>query len=999
MAAYWVWSNRMGLLEKFAIDTLSEEGVQAELSWDELSKTHLVLSNVRLSYDGERFFSSDKIRAEYQWRDLLDGLVERLEFTRPDATLTLNEDWQIVDGWLPPGMGAGGGGNSAFPPRGISVTDGQFTLNTVYGPADVTASADIQDLENLTTEVELAPTTWTRDELSADISGQSKITIDKGIITAEGALDIPTLRHPSVDASGLYVKFNGIPDLTKDQRQFAGDINLSFDSLDMAQAELTGTALSWSGRAAEADIGVDLDGRWQADIEALRLPDPVRNRNLAQSLSLTPALSRTPVAQHFVPDLEAQLLDLFTQSAISAKGALRRDEAGVRIELAGPATIRARKTVLTLSPRRDEAVYQFDRDARQISAYFDGALTQPAGLTVKNGRFVAKSFNGWRIDGVETFRALVSTTSTWRNAASPARLGPIKIQTDYDGRSFAHRKVKLSGAVDYDGPLPGGIVEGLQTTGQMDVHLRPDHLAVDFTPSSGEIRASKVETATDWTITDFTGKAAKAAPIYERKGEVATILSELSDVSMTATRSSDGATLGIVSRDITLKGTLANTANGLQQDWDGVFQAAIVKSDDIPGPNTLINLGNGNLSAKLLPSEPLSFALKAPTAQIRSPLIQAKNIGLDVSGTPDNYTLNHENGLVKLTANDLPPMPLKGSVKFQDGVFKGQTVAYLPQANNTPINIDYQIKDSAGTATVDIEALRFRPNGLQPQSLVPALRGKVARVDGSVSAKINLAFAAGQPMKSSGTAKLNNINFGTAPGPLTGVSTEVDLESVLPLKTRGRQTMTVDMFDPGLPLANGVIEYELMPEGVKVYSARWPLGDGFFSLDPFTWKYAAQENRMTLRLEKVDLGAFINNLGNGALKATGDLEGAFPIVIRGINVTVEDGLIRVPNGGRIQYAAAEADATKEVNRFAGAAMEALKDFRYQELFAKVNGPLDGEILVGMKFEGKNEKVLSGQPFAFDVTIEGELFNILRNFNSNEHIKSSVARQTGKAVIE
>jgi hypothetical protein len=391
------------------------------------------------------------------------------------------------------------------------------------------------------------------------------------------------------------------------------------------------------------------------------------------------------------------------------------------------------------------------------------------------------------------------------------------------------------------------------------------------------------------------------------------------------------------------------------------------------------------------------FSLNAPVTQIQSPLIRAKDMNLSLAGTPDNYVIDHTGGQVKLSGNDLPPLPIEGRVLARGGGFEGQAMARLPQADNTPVAIDYRIKDSRGTATVTIEALTFTPGGLQPQSLVPALRGKIARVEGQATAKIDIAFAADQPLQSFGTAKLTNMNFGTAPGPLTGVNAEIDLDSVLPLKTSGRQIMTVKRFDPGLPLEDGIIEYELIPEGVKVYSARWPLGNGFFSLDPFTWLYAAEENRMTLRLEKVELGAFINNLGNGALQATGDLEGAFPIVISGVDVRVEDGLIRVPDGGVIKYAAAEADATAEVNRYAGAAMEALRNFRYQELFAKINGPLDGEVEVGLKFEGKNEKVLGGQPFAFDVTVGGELFNILRNFNSSAHIKSSLGQDRSEAA--
>ena len=146
--------------------------------------------------------------------------------------------------------------------------------------------------------------------------------------------------------------------------------------------------------------------------------------------------------------------------------------------------------------------------------------------------------------------------------------------------------------------------------------------------------------------------------------------------------------------------------------------------------------------------------------------------------------------------------------------------------------MSYRFKDGAGTAQVDIPELVFTPNGLQPQSLVKTLRGKIAEVDGTVSAKINLAFAAGQPLQSSGSAQLKSLSFGTLPGPLSGVSTELQFSSFFPLQSQGRQTLTVASFDPGFPLETGVIEFEMIPDGVKVYSARWPLGGGAISLQP-----------------------------------------------------------------------------------------------------------------------------------------------------------------------
>jgi hypothetical protein len=45
----------------------------------------------------------------------------------------------------------------------------------------------------------------------------------------------------------------------------------------------------------------------------------------------------------------------------------------------------------------------------------------------------------------------------------------------------------------------------------------------------------------------------------------------------------------------------------------------------------------------------------------------------------------------------------------------------------------------------------------------------------------------------------------------------------------------------------------------------------------------------------------------------------------------------------------------------------------------------------MAFTGTNEDILYGVPFAFDVSLSGELFNIARSFNTNATIKSQVGR--------
>jgi len=395
---------------------------------------------------------------------------------------------------------------------------------------------------------------------------------------------------------------------------------------------------------------------------------------------------------------------------------------------------------------------------------------------------------------------------------------------------------------------------------------------------------------------------------------------------------------------------------------------------------------------------------------VKTQLVTAENLAIDASGSPDTFTLNYTPGLenlgqVKFIGEALPQLPMTGIVYYADGAFTGKARTNLPFSADTPIDVTYRFQDGAGTADVDILELRFTPDGLQPQSLVKALRGKIADVSGLVSAQIKLAFAADQPLQSSGTAQLKSMTFGTLPGPLSDVNTQLSFSSFFPLQSQGRQTLTVSKFDPGFPLEDGVIEFELIPDGVKVYNARWPMGSGAISLEPFDWLYSAAENRVVMRVEKVSLGEFLNDVGGGALEATGDIEGALPIVLAGVDVKVDNGYLTVKNGGIIKYKSDQIDSAADYaqndndavqalreHRYRDAVFQALQEFQYRSLTVKMDGPLDGAIEVGMEFDGSNKDVLNNQPFRFNINVEGELLNIIRSFNTNDQIKSELARR-------
>ena len=124
------------------------------------------------------------------------------------------------------------------------------------------------------------------------------------------------------------------------------------------------------------------------------------------------------------------------------------------------------------------------------------------------------------------------------------------------------------------------------------------------------------------------------------------------------------------------------------------------------------------------------------------------------------------------------------------------------------------------------------------------------------------------------------------------------------------------------------------------------------------------------------------------------LRDVFPVVIDGVNVRVEGGVLDVVDGGLIQYEATPKevisgtqDDLNDPNMLSKVALESLRNFRYESLQAKLDGALDGPIVVAMSFIGSNPDVLYGSQFKFNTVVEGELLNIARSLKPGSNLSS------------
>jgi len=1017
----WAWTQRYELLENRAISILEEAGFDAELEFVSITRTQARIKDIHLKRDDVEFIRIESVQADYIWPDVRDLKFKHIHLNGAAAQLNLGEDWKPTQNWirelLPDGSNTDGGSTFPFPENGVKLSDSNLVLGSPLGEAVLYIDAEAQAQDAFSADITLAPSALSYGGYSAQ--GAGVVTLEKSgsDLRIIGQAQTETLSNDTIDISDAHVQLDGTLNLRT--MSFLGSASVESQTVSSALYASGPTRLGWDGQISPKTEMRAL-GTWMVSAENARSPRPARAREVAEILSLYPAMSVVPVTEHYAPQIRELVFEFLSGSDISGQGHFEYGPEGFAVNPVGAFHVKTRENQLSLRPRSEQQFYQFEKSKAQIAVHLDAAFENPVGLSLKDIQVMAASENGFRLDGVSSFSTQLSTQDNWTAADfldRPVRLEPFTAALHYNASDIP-RRLSVKTDFEYDGALPGSYVEGLQLDGHLDVRLYEGRQILDFTPRSGSVVTLKsLETPTSWQGENIQFTLPPTKNLFTRTAENSTFTASLNTADFTLTQPEIGGqeaqTLDLSAAEMDVTGTLFPDAT---QEWAVDFKEGGYNSETLPGPGAKASAATAKLTARLTPDQAPQISLNSPSITVETPLMRASNIQIDMQGTPDNYTVKHTNGLIAIVGSEfaerakragLGNFPANGTVNFSDGAFTGQAHLTVAKANNAEVDVDYAYKGGVGSAEINVPSIVFEPKGLQPQTLVPAFQGKVARVDGEARAQLKIAFADGALTHSSGTIDLVDMGVGTAPGPIEGLNTKMRFASLLPLETEGSQTLTMESFNPGFPMEDGVVTFNFVPEGVKIEAADWPIGNGFFSLDPFTWVYAAEENRVTMRVKNIALGDFLSNFDNKKVEATGTVIGSFPVVVRGIEVLIEDGKISVPDGGTIKYdpgpgvqAYTEAEAIKILrerrsHEYAALAQDALREFSYRELSASFDGPLNGDVEIGLVFDGSNQKVLNQQPFRFDISVKGELLNIARSFNSNAQVKSEILRQTGK----
>jgi len=175
------------------------------------------------------------------------------------------------------------------------------------------------------------------------------------------------------------------------------------------------------------------------------------------------------------------------------------------------------------------------------------------------------------------------------------------------------------------------------------------------------------------------------------------------------------------------------------------------------------------------------------------------------------------------------------SLRFADGVINARA-ALSEQKTGTKILdaiIRHRVADGSGWADLLVKELRFDER-FQPDQLTSLALGVVANVQGSVVGDGRIDWTV-DGVTSRGTFATADASLAAAFGPVSGLTSTLTFDDLIGLRSAPGQVARIKEINPGIPVLDGAIEYQLLGDNrVRIEGGSWPFAGGKLLLHPTT---------------------------------------------------------------------------------------------------------------------------------------------------------------------
>ena len=971
------WTQRESLAGNFIARELERYGIEGRYTVERIGGRRQVLRDVSLGDPDRPDFTAAQVEVHLRYR-LGTPQVQRIVLVRPRLFGRWDGE-RMSFGTLDGLLYQDSGGEFALPEIDIALRDGRAQLVTPFGPVGLKLDGEGVLADGFAGTIALA-----MPRLAQDDCRMERGSLFGEIAVADGA---PRFRGP--------LRFGGI-----DCANIAmADGNLLIDgsadalfSTFQGKASLRGGAVGtpW-GQAA--GIGGTLAGRYRGG--ALTLDHDLALNGArtpwagARTLALTGGL-RTSGGGGWLWNGRADGRGLSLGSEVrDGIGALARTGEGTLVEplarqfsaalvravsggrLRAQATVRSGEEALTIL--MPEASVQ-TAGGQRIAALSQASLRVPAGGVPAWSGNIATSGAGLpslrgRMErrGRETVFRLAMPT--YRAGTSSLALPTLEVrQRDngalvFDGRAVA------------SGVLPNGFVEGAA------VPLRGSY------GPGGRLAL--------WPgCTDLQFQSLRYAALRLGR-ETVRVCPDGADSIVTG--SAAGVRVAGTTQGLDLAGSLGSSPIRLQ-----AARFAAASPGGLAASDVVVTLGR-DASANRFVIGQLDGSLSSLSGRFDETEVYLAAVPMDVREASGAW--RYAEGALILSDADLRVTDRQQPARFEPLIARGarltlvdnqiEALADLREPDTdrqvAGVVIRHDLATSRGYADLATNDLQF-DEALQPSDLSVLAQGVVANVRGSVDFTGQVRWD-GNGVTSGGTLATEALDLAAAFGPVRGLSGRVEFSDLLSLTTRGEQTLRLASVNPGIEVEDGEFTFTLSDwQRLSVRGGSWPFMGGRLVLRETDLNFGVEEARAyTFELIGAQAGVFVERMEIANLSATGTFDGVVPILFdeRG-NGRIEGGALRSrPSGGNVSYVG---ELTyKDLSPIANFAFDALRSLDYDTMTIGMDGPLTGEIVTRVRFDGVRQgagaktnfitRRLAKLPITFRINIRAQFYQLLTSMKS------------------
>lgn len=440
----------------------------------------------------------------------------------------------------------------------------------------------------------------------------------------------------------------------------------------------------------------------------------------------------------------------------------------------------------------------------------------------------------------------------------------------------------------------------------------------------------------------------------------------------------------------------SGTVRGKEDVWTLDLTGAEMPSGglELKEQDLEITLGETRLSGRLTyaPGQ-IDGTFQAHVADANVEGIPVDGSGLSAKGAfalaGDQFSsLNFSADLATLQDRQVPPrfsdLALSATGNSQDGRALEFAAALSVKGKEAGISLGGGTEiGGAGTATIKTNMSRFDPGIFQPGDISPAYGSLISDVTGRVNMTAKLGWTGPDgafPATTDIDLSVENLSFSGGFGAVTGLSTALRFDGLDPVSTPGMQEITVDQVLIGAPLNALSLKFGADKDGiVNISNFAGEIAGGKVSTADLAIPIDSDHVEIPLRVDNIklrEIGRFADVAG---LSLTGDVSGIVPLVWskdRGFRIS-ESRLSAAAGGNVIYRPNPVPPAFDGAGDQVGLMLNALRDFRYDDLELVAEGAPLEEFRIGMRLSGSNPELYDGYPLEFNLSLTGRLDELFK----------------------